>query len=85
MPETTENETSDEAGTTVLGEFKNTEPANNEAPLGFVNISCLVILVMRAFAEQKLKILTRSTLSMFPFMDNALGVKSKHSLPSPTF
>ena len=60
--------------------------------MGFANIfsrsvNCLLILLTGSFTEQNLvflkKILMRSTLSVFLFIDHVFGEKSKDSLPSP--
>lgn len=60
--------------------------------MGFANIfsksvNCLLILLTGSFTEQNLvflkKILMRSTLSLFLFIDHVFGDKSKDSLLSP--
>ena len=43
----------------------------------------LFILLTWALAEQKFYISIRSSLSVFPIMNCAIGVKSKNSLPNP--
>jgi len=50
----------------------------------FSHSSAYIFILLRSFHRENVKILMRSNLSFFPFMDCAFAVKSKNYLGSPT-